>query len=126
MHACFLNISMHSPLTGKQRAGAYILRKCPLLFVKWGFPIEFPIETFSVSPHKTPSAENDRILFFSWKRLLDKMSTRSKHCKIDLLLESPGEEHLVILGSKLPTYKQVLQCFLAHSDKIRYCYIKKS
>ena len=69
MHACFLNISMHSPLTRKQRAGAYILRKCPLLFVKWGFPIKFPIKSFGVCPHKSSSAKSDRLLLFSRKVL---------------------------------------------------------
>ena len=74
MHACFLNISMHSPLTGKQWAGAYILRKCPLLFVKWGFPIKFPIKSFGVCPHKSSSAKSDRLLLFSRKVLLQVVS----------------------------------------------------
>ena len=69
MHGCFLNIMMHFPLAGKQWSGAQILRKCSLLFMKWRFPIKFPIETFRVSPHKTSSAEKDAILFFSWKGL---------------------------------------------------------
>ena len=47
------------------------------------------------------------------------MATRNKNSKFNLLLESAGNEHLIISGRKLPTYKQVLLCFLAHSDKVR-------
>ena len=47
------------------------------------------------------------------------MTTRSNNTKLDLLLASPGEEHLAISGRKLPTYKQVLLCFLAHREKCR-------
>ena len=47
------------------------------------------------------------------------MATRSSNSKLKLILESPGEDHLVITGRKLPTYKQVLLCFLAHSEKCR-------
>ena len=47
------------------------------------------------------------------------MSTRSKNPKLNLLLESPGVEHLEIQGRKLPTYNQVLLCYLAHCEKLR-------
>ena len=48
MHGCFLNIMMHFSLAGKRWSGAQILRKCSFLFMRWRFPIKFPIETFSI------------------------------------------------------------------------------
>lgn len=47
------------------------------------------------------------------------MSTRSANSPLNLIREAPGTEHLVIAGRKLPTFKQVLLCFLAHRDKAR-------
>ena len=47
------------------------------------------------------------------------MSTRSKNPKLNLLLESPGVEHLEIQGRKLPSYNQVLLRYLAHCEKLR-------
>ena len=47
------------------------------------------------------------------------MATRAKDPKLDILLESPGEEHLNIIGSKLPPYNQALLCFLAKLNQLR-------
>ena len=47
------------------------------------------------------------------------MATRAKDPKLDILLESPGEEHLNITGSKLPSYNQVLLCYLAKLNQLR-------
>ena len=41
------------------------------------------------------------------------MTTRST----DSLLESPGQEHLSIKGTRLPTHKQVLLCHPSHIEK---------
>ena len=43
------------------------------------------------------------------------MTTRST----DSLLESPGQEHLSIKGTRLPTHNQVLLCHLSHIEKFR-------
>ena len=47
------------------------------------------------------------------------MATRSADKRLSVLLETPGEEHRNISGCKLPTFKQVLLCFLAHLDVVR-------
>lgn len=47
------------------------------------------------------------------------MATRCKDSKLDILPESPGEHHLKITGSKLPTYNQVLLCYLAKVNELR-------
>ena len=47
------------------------------------------------------------------------MLTRSKNTKLNLLQETPGSQHLSIEGRKLPTYRQILLCFIAHRDKLR-------
>ena len=47
------------------------------------------------------------------------MSTRSADSKLCILLETPGHESVKICGSQLPTYKQVLFCFLINLEKLR-------
>ena len=43
------------------------------------------------------------------------MTTRST----DSLLESPGQEHLSIKGTRLPTHNQVLLCHLSHIENFQ-------
>ena len=45
--------------------------------------------------------------------------SRSSNTNIRILSVSPGLEHLQISGCKLPTYEQVLLCFLAHLKHMR-------
>ena len=45
--------------------------------------------------------------------------TRSWNTKLNLLQETPGSQHLSIEGRKLPTYRQIMLCFIAHRDKLR-------
>ena len=47
------------------------------------------------------------------------MVTRSANKRLSVLLETPAQEHCNISGCKLPTYKQVLLCFLAHIDIVK-------
>ena len=47
------------------------------------------------------------------------MATRSSDSRLQILNETPGEQHLHIPGSRLPTYNQVLLCYIAHRDKLR-------
>ena len=47
------------------------------------------------------------------------MATRGKDSRLDILETSPGEEHLNIKGSKLPTYNQVLLCYLSKLNQLR-------
>ena len=47
------------------------------------------------------------------------MATRNSDTRLDILLESPGSEHLRISGTRLPTYNQVLLCYLAYCEKFR-------
>ena len=44
-------------------------------------------------------------------------SSGSRDKSVLILTESPGLEHLTIGGCKLPTFKQVLLCFLANRDR---------
>ena len=45
------------------------------------------------------------------------MKTRLNDPCLEFLSVSPGPEHLVITGCRLPTYEQVLLCFLANVQK---------
>ena len=47
------------------------------------------------------------------------MATRNSDTRLDIILESPGSEHLRISGIRLPTYNQVLLCYLAYCEKFR-------
>ena len=47
------------------------------------------------------------------------MSTRSSDTRLDILPETPGSQHQSITGTRLPTYNQVLLCYLAHLEKLR-------
>ena len=47
------------------------------------------------------------------------MATRLKNAKLEILLETPGDQHFEINGCKLPTYNQVLLCFMSHFEKLR-------
>ena len=47
------------------------------------------------------------------------MSTRSADSKLCILPETPGPESVKICGAPLPTYKQVLFCFLINLEKLR-------
>ena len=47
------------------------------------------------------------------------MATRSADSRLSILLESPGQEHLSINGTRLPTHNQVLLCHLSHIEKFR-------
>ena len=47
------------------------------------------------------------------------MSPRSADSKLCILPETPGPESVKICGSRLPTYKQVLFCFLTNLEKLR-------
>ena len=44
---------------------------------------------------------------------------RSSSKLTDILSESPSEQHLEIVGSKLPTYEQTLLCFLANLNRLK-------
>ena len=48
-----------------------------------------------------------------------KMKTRSKDTHLFILPESPGLEFLEITGSKLPSHRQVLLCFISKKDNSR-------
>ena len=47
------------------------------------------------------------------------MATRSSDSRLQILKETPGKQHLHIPGSRLPTYNQVLLCYIAHREKLR-------
>ena len=47
------------------------------------------------------------------------MATRTADIHLKLLAETSGIEHLQFHGTKLPTYSQVILCFLAHLEKLR-------
>ena len=47
------------------------------------------------------------------------MATRQADTRLDILLETPGPQHLCINGTILPTYNQVLLCYLAHCKKLQ-------
>lgn len=47
------------------------------------------------------------------------MSTRTSDKRLSVLPETPGQEHYEISGCKLPTYKQVLLCYLAHFERLK-------
>ena len=47
------------------------------------------------------------------------MATRSADSRLSILLESPGQKHLSINGTRLPTHNQVLLCHLSHIEKFR-------
>lgn len=47
------------------------------------------------------------------------MATRSTDSKLPILLETPGIDDLKICGSRLPSVKQVLFCFMANLEKMR-------
>ena len=47
------------------------------------------------------------------------MATRSSNSCHHILNETYGEQHLNITGTRLPTKRQVLLCYLANSDKMR-------
>ena len=47
------------------------------------------------------------------------MATRASDTRLSVLHDTPGTEHLQICGVRLPTYNQVLLCYLAHMDKHR-------
>ena len=47
------------------------------------------------------------------------ISLRSSDRYRDVLGVSANEEHLKITGSRLPSYKQVLLCFLSNYEKIK-------
>ena len=46
-------------------------------------------------------------------------ATRQADSRLDILLETPGTQHLCISGTRLPTYNQVLLCYLAHLEKLQ-------
>ena len=48
-----------------------------------------------------------------------KRELRSCDNRLNVLSVSPGEQHLEITGSKLPTYEQVLLCYMATMRKFR-------
>ena len=45
--------------------------------------------------------------------------SRNKDPRLLVIGESPGTEHLEINGCRLPTYKQVLLCYMALMDRER-------
>ena len=47
------------------------------------------------------------------------MATRSTDRRLSILLETPGQEHLSIKGTRLPTHNQVLLCHLSYIEKYR-------
>ena len=47
------------------------------------------------------------------------MATRSTDSRLSILLESPGQEHLSIKRTRLPTHNQVLLCHFSHIEKFR-------
>ena len=56
----------------------------------------------------------------SKSRASKKRGLRSSNShRIDILSASPGEQHLEINGIKLPTYEQVLLCYMATMEKFR-------
>ena len=44
---------------------------------------------------------------------------RSSESCLRILIQSPGVEHLDITGARLPTYEQVLLCYMSNMDKFR-------
>ena len=47
------------------------------------------------------------------------MATQSSNTTLQLLTVSPRDNYLDMKGNKLPTYQQVLLCFLAHLKRAR-------
>ena len=47
------------------------------------------------------------------------MAIRSAAKRLSLLQQTPEQEHRDISGCKLPTFKQILLCFLAHLDTVK-------
>ena len=47
------------------------------------------------------------------------MAIRSADKRLSLLQQTPEQEHRDISGCKLPTFKQILLCFLAHLDTVK-------
>ena len=47
------------------------------------------------------------------------MATRKCDTRLSILTETPGLQHLEIHGNRLPTYNQVLLCYLSHMEKKR-------
>ena len=47
------------------------------------------------------------------------METRKPKPKNCILPETPGLRHLEIVGCRLPSYKQVLYCYIANMEKLR-------
>ena len=47
------------------------------------------------------------------------MATRGSDSRLDILPETPGTQHLGISGTRLPTYNQVILCYLANFEKLR-------
>ena len=47
------------------------------------------------------------------------MATRQADTRLDILLETPGPQHLCISGIRLLTYNQVLPCYLVHCGKLQ-------
>ena len=47
------------------------------------------------------------------------MATRSTDVRLTIPPETPGIEHLQIHGTKLPTYLQVILCYMALLEKLR-------
>ena len=54
------------------------------------------------------------------------MATRSSNSRLQILNETPGQQCLNIAGTRLPTNKQVLLCYIATSDKMRQEDISKN
>ena len=57
--------------------------------------------------------------FYLRFKTLYKSQLRSTSAHFGVLSTSPCEEHLEIEGSKLPTYEQIILCYLAHLKKIK-------
>ena len=51
---------------------------------------------------------------------MDSRRLRSSNNYLNILSKSPGNEHLEITGSRLPTYEQVLLCFLSTKEKLNH------
>ena len=54
------------------------------------------------------------------------MATRNCDIRLSILTETPGFQHLEMNGNRLPTYNQVLLCYLSHMEKQRLEDISKN
>ena len=66
---------------------------------------------------KQSTTNND--IFYRLVTHLRMISTRNSDKRSLIFDEAPGVDHLEITGCRLPTYKQVLLCYISNLEKAR-------